>query len=93
MAAEYAQGVFQALPIDTRPGENHVFSPPAGFNGDAGLYRREMLRRWKDSVAAKQQIQIAVTAFEKNSDKDVKSLFVGPYADKAMEIVIKLRQN
>lgn len=93
MAEEHASGAIEALPIDTRPGENHVFSPPAGFNGGFGAYRYEMQRRWAESIAARQQISICLSAFENNSDKETNENFIGPYAEKAKEILIKLKTS
>lgn len=91
MAQGMAVGVFQTLPVETRPGENHVFSPPAGFQGDEAQYRKIMRARWEHHLGASQQIAITAQGLAGNANP--KEQVTGPYAQPAYQILRYLQRE
>lgn len=90
MAASAAVGVYCVLPIDTTPGANHVFAPPAGWTGSEQAYLQLIRRRWATQLGASQQIFIASRRVRRNPEK---AEYVGPFADAARYVLKSLNEQ
>jgi hypothetical protein len=68
--------------IDTEPGADTAFAPPAGFAGDDKAYAQYMRERWKCDPGVRQHL--AVAGYRLTRGDEV--VFVGRYADEARRI-------
>jgi len=90
MATTAAVGVYSVLPIDTTPGANHVFAPPAGWSGSNQEYLKLIRVRWATMLDASQQISSARRFVRRQPEK---TKYVGPYADEARYVIKALNEQ
>lgn len=79
-------GVIDFSRIDTTPGAQSAFAPPAGWQGNGWDYEELMRLRFRHDAGARQHLLIA--AMDRRSGMQV--AFVGPYAEQARSITEKL---
>lgn len=88
MADALPHGRIQLLPIRTQPGEDHPFSPPAGFAGSSDQYLDLMRRRWT-RVGWNQQIYETACCFRQA--ESIHQQIQGPYSAEASRIINAFR--
>jgi len=90
MAASAAVGIHNVLPINTTPGANHVFAPPAGWSGSSQDYLNLIRWRWASQLDARQQISFARRFTLRRPEA---TRYVGPFADQAQYVVKSLNEQ
>lgn len=85
MSYGHWRGVFNVLQIDTTPGGQGPFAPPAGWLGDDEVYRALLRDRYRDDRAAKQQMALTASLLGQ--------VYTGPYAQVAREVIDSLRKQ
>lgn len=66
--------------VDTTPGADHIFSPPANMVGGEREYRRWLFKQFEASQLIKQLMAI-LGRYLTNSSLGLRPSLVGPYGD------------
>lgn len=90
------QGVYDGKRLDTTPGADGPFAPPAGFEGDADAYIALLRRRFGppesrvfEHIAVKQQLMMVARQHCNGETHE----YLGPYAEAARGIIEQLSKK
>lgn len=91
LEAKMAEGAFDLSVVDTEPGsESGPFSPPVAYKGNGADFINLMRQRYTKERHHAQQMQIIAMRL---NCLDYRTTFVGPFAEEAKEIVMRLNHN
>ena len=85
------EGRFDMSQIDTNPGASGPFAPPTGGDGDSDAYRELIRGRYRNDLAARQQIGVVAVRLGSLHHRSVS--FTGHWAIEARAIVETLAEG